>query len=169
MEEEKGVYYYKISLQELVLSNTMDRTSDTNFEDNPLVSVTKTDKDRDKALSNLKPKYKGKRKKRETSKDSQKIQPKFPILPPVSSFLSNDHQMVIPLHQKDSSLYQCSSLFININAKDMIIHGLDDVQDEDQDPSSTLSANQTEKSKASLVKKQKSFEMDKEKIYGYHF
>ena len=48
----------------------------------------------------------------------------------------------------------------------MIIHGLD-AQDEDQDSISTLSANQIElKSKASLVKKQKSFEMDKEKIYG---
>ena len=144
----------------------MDRTSDTNFEDNPLLSVTKTDKDRDKALSNLKPKYKGKRKKRETSKNAKKLHPKSPVLPPVSSFLSNDHQMVIPLHQKDSSLYQCSSIFINVNAKDMIIHGLD-VQDEDQDPTSTLSANQIElKSKTSLVKKQKSFEMDKEKIYG---
>ena len=83
MEEEKGVYYYKISLQELELNNTMDRTSDTNFEDNPLLSVTKTDKDRDKALSNLKPKYKGKRKKRETSKNAVKLQPKFPVLPPL--------------------------------------------------------------------------------------
>ena len=143
----------------------MDRTSDTNFEDNPLLSVTKTDKDRDKALSNLKPKYKGKRKKRETRKNAQKIQPKFPVLPPVSSFLSNDHQMVIPLHQKDSSLSMTKCL--DIYAKDMIIHGID-VQDEDQDPSSTLSENQSEKSKVSLVKKQKTFEMDKEKIYGYH-
>ena len=139
----------------------MDITSDSKFEDNPLLSVPKTDNDRDKALSNLKPKYKGKSKKRETSKKSKNIQTKSLALPPVSSILSNDHKTVIPLHQEENSLYMTKHL--EVDPKDIIIHDLDS-QDEDQE------SNRNDKMKSSIshpAERQELFEMDKEKIYKY--
>ena len=142
----------------------MNTTSDSTSEDNPLLAVTKTDKDRDKVLSNLKPKCRGKRKKRETSKNVEMIQTKSPTLPPVSSLLSNVHKTVIPLYQKGNSLH--ISKYLEVDPKDMIVHNLDS-QDEDLDTNQKLTNNQLEKSINHHVKKQKLFESDKEKIYKY--
>ena len=142
----------------------MNTTSDSTSEDNPLLAVTKTDKDRDKVLSNLKPKCRGKRKKRETSKNVQMIQTKSPTLPPVSSLLSNVHKTAIPLHQKGTSLHICK--YLDVDPKDMVIHDLDS-QDEDLECNQKLTNIPIETSIHLHVEKQKLFESDKKKIYKY--
>ena len=66
-------------------------TSDLKLKDNPLLSVVgKTDKNKDKALSNLKLKPKGKRKKHDSLK-MESEQSKYQVLPPVPTLIPEGH------------------------------------------------------------------------------
>ena len=149
-------------MQDLNPNVTME-TSDPNSTNKYLLSsLEKTDKNEDKALSNLNPKPKRKRKKLDRKK-IENLETKFPGVPPVSSSTTS-----IGTNQATASTESTSTLaaFSNLATDKMDVYicsldleeaSLNSGQELDSNSSKNLTSNRTED--------QIKFEKDKQNIY----
>ena len=140
-------------------------TSDMKLKDNPLLSVVgKRDKNKDKALSNLKLKPKGKRKKHDSSK-IESVQTKCPVLPPVSTLIDLDLDFDIAsksIIQKETEPKY--TLCADYDEKDTIINILH--SEEENDSKFTKNPqNNAWTLQITHADEQTIFENDKQKIY----
>ena len=137
-------------------------TSDMKLKDNPLLSVVgKRDKNKDKALSNLKLKPKGKRKKHDSSK-IESVQTKCPVLPPVSTLISDGCIASKSIIQKEKA--PKFTLCADYDENDIIIHNLDP-EDENNDINAKFTKNSQNNTLCLHSEEKRIFENDKQKIY----